>query len=182
MTDTTSPTIHSTPSTLLGAGVGAAIGYGLATWDKMRGFSIAKRQGYTILSTLGGAVVGGIIGRYSSSTPNPNYVGPTPLPPSPTPPPLQQVSGGGTTLTVSPGLSVQTIPLEPQDQVVIRLPTAGAQWQSMDGAPVADRTSPIVFTFLGPISHTLVWFDERNQQYVNTYFFVVNPSTPTTNA
>jgi hypothetical protein len=107
-----------------------------------------------------------------------------PLPPSPAPPPLQPVSGGGASLTVQPGMAAQTVPLEVQDPVVVHLPTAGAQWQSMDGAPLTDKTSPIVFTFLGPISHTFVWFDANNQQQVTTYFFVVNPNppTPTTNA
>lgn len=181
MTDTTSPKLHSTPITLIGAGVGAAVGWGIRPETKALS---PLKSGSTAAAMLVGGVLGGLAGWFASSSKNPNYSPPVPnLPPGPGPNVLQPVSGGGgTTLTVSPGLSVQTVPLEVQDQVVIRLPSQGAQWQSMDGAPIADRTSPIAFTFLGPISHTLVWFDERNQQYSSTYFFVVNPNVPTVNA
>lgn len=103
------------------------------------------------------------------------------LPPPPEPLPLEPAKGGGgASLTVSPGIAVQTVPLDVQDPVVIHLPE-NAQWQSMDGAPVADKSSPIAFTFLGPINHTLVWFDAQGQQYVTSYFFIVNQnSTPST--
>lgn len=166
-TNTTTPTVHSVPSTLLGAGVGAAIGF------------VALTEKHPTAWVLGGAIAGGLIGWLGSSKPNPAYIAAV-FPPSPAPP-LQQVSGGGV-LTVSPTLQTQTVSLDVQDPVLIYLP-AGATWSSMDGAPVADKTSPIAFTFLGPINHTIVWFDSLNQQHESTYFFVLNPSpTPTTNA
>jgi hypothetical protein len=85
-------------------------------------------------------------------------------------------------ITVAPGLSAQTVPLNVQDPVLVKLPT-GSSWVSMDGAPLSDQVSPVAFVFLGPINHTFVWHDAKNQQYVSSYFFVVAPSaTPTTNA
>lgn len=130
---------------------------------------------YAALAGGAAAVVG-----VTYAVTRPKAVAPA-LPSPPTPPPLEPAKGGGgASITVSPGISVQTVPLDVQDPVVIHLPDKGT-WQSMDGAPVSDKTSPIAFTFLGPINHTLVWFDAQGQQYLSSYFFIVNQnSTPST--
>jgi hypothetical protein len=184
-TNTIPPTVHSTGSTLLGAGVGATFGLLIAQADMYKSaFARKHKVGYTAASVVSLGVIGGLIARGLSTKPNPAYVSPPPPNlPTPPPPPLQQTSGGGgSVLTVSPGLSVQTVPLNVQDSVLINLPP-GSFWVSMDGAPVADKTSPIAFVFIGPISHTFVWSDATMQNYLSTYFFVVAPSaTPTTNA
>jgi hypothetical protein len=132
---------------------------------------------YAALAAGAAAVVGVT---YAVKSPSPAVPPPNP-PPTPVPPLQTTAAGaGGASLTVSPGIAVQTVPLDVQDPVVIHLPDKG-QWQSMDGAPVSDKTSPIAFTFLGPINHTLVWYDAQGQQYVTSYFFVVNQnSTPST--
>lgn len=182
MTDTTSPTVHSTESTVLGAGVGVAVGSLIASNDMYKSaFARRHRVGYSVAAVLGMGVVGAFLGRGLSTKPNPNYAGSSPILPPPPPPPLQPVNSG-TSITVSPGLTAQTVALNVQDPVVIHLPSE-AQWVSMDGAPVADKTSPIAFVFLGPIDHTFVWLDVHGLQYISSYFFVVDPrSTPTTNA
>lgn len=132
---------------------------------------------YAALTAGAAAVVGVTYAVTKSSAPS----AATPILPPPPPHPLQPVNSG-TSITVSPGLTAQTVALNVQDPVVIHLPSE-AQWVSMDGAPVADKTSPIAFVFLGPIDHTLVWLDAHGLQYISSYFFVVDPrSTPTTNA
>lgn len=130
---------------------------------------------YAVVGAGAAAVVGVAFAVKSSSQTTPA----SPSIPSPTPTPLQNVSGG-TTLTVSPTLTTQTVALAVQDPVVINLPTGG-KWVSIDGSPIADTTSPYAFTFLGPINHTFVWTDANNAQYSSSFFFVLSPSaTPQT--
>jgi hypothetical protein len=171
MTDTTSPKIHSAPVTVAGAVAG-----GLAM------FFVADREKVPARATVTafGAVLGGLIFRELTAKPNPDYIIPPP-PPTPIPPSGDIVpASGGARIVVTPGLSAQTVPLNVQDPVVIALPP-GAQWISLDGAGLSDTTSPYAFIFLGPINHVFVWQDANRNQYVSTFFFVVNPS-PTTNA
>jgi hypothetical protein len=82
------------------------------------------------------------------------------------------VSSGAVTITLSPGIQTISQALDVNTAVIVYLP-AGAQWQSMDGAGITDRTSPQAFVFNGPISHTFAWTDATNTAQLCTVYLTV---------
>lgn len=173
--------VYSSKSTWLGALVGGIAGYLLAKSDEDNGRALGvNKEMYVGGATAVFAGVGAFIGRGLSAKPA------TATPSSVvTQPPLVQgvslVSSGAITITLDPSLATISQALDVNTAVIIYLPQ-GAQWQSMDGAGITDRTSPQAFVFNGPISHTFAWTDATNTARMTTIFLTVAaaPQTVTT--
>lgn len=82
MSDTTSPTIHSTGATVAGALIFGLIGVLIANDDvDQPKWKIASKypNAYTGIAAGTLAVMGGLIARGYSAKPNPAYITPTPV-------------------------------------------------------------------------------------------------------
>lgn len=89
---------------------------------------------------------------------------------------------GGLTVTLQPGISTVSQALDVNTIVMVYLPTGGAraaQWVSLDGAGITDKTSPQAFVFNGPISHTYVWTDPTGATQTTTFYLTVAQTVPT---
>jgi hypothetical protein len=173
MTDATSPVIHSTPATLLGAALGGVVSWLLVRQDEGKGaYGKTTGWGFTALGT----VVGGLIGRGISAQPNPTAIVTTSIPPQGATPFLQTALPQSTDVTVVPGGNL-SIAIDVGTIVIVWLPLGG-RWVSFDGAPAPDPVVPDTFLFQGPIAHTYVWTDSQNKTQTCVISFTVGVSTP----